>query len=84
MKIILCTLAAALSISCIAPQPAPIQFMPYQADDPGVRAGCVRALSRVVVDYGLYLIVPMDEIYRRCDEVERSFQDEIRRGKPIV
>lgn len=53
-----------------------MQTMPLH--DTGVRAGCIRALARFVVDYKLYTVISMDEIYKRCDEVERSYYEELR------
>lgn len=67
--------------SCIAqPQYPRIMTMPYQLDDPGVRAGCVRTLARLVVESGAYALWPMDRIYVYCDEIERSYYEERRPG----
>lgn len=71
-------LAACILTSCIAPQPqmAPIQIMPYH--DSGVRAGCVRAVARLVIQSQAFALWPMDRIYQFCDEVQQSYYDELR------
>lgn len=71
-------IVACVLTACIAPQPqtAPIQIMPYH--DSGVRAGCIRAMARLVVQSKSYEVWPMDRIYSYCDEIERSFYDEQR------
>lgn len=70
------TITLLLTSCYLPPVDRHMQIMPFH--DVGVRAGCVRALARFTVDYRLFNVLTMDEIYRRCDEVERSFYEELK------
>ena len=70
--------AAIFLVGCLAEplESAPIQLMPYSTS--GVRAGCIRTLARLAVRSQTAAAWSPDAAAAFCDEVERSYYEEIR------
>lgn len=73
-------ITALLLTSCYTHEPIDSHMQTMPIHNAGIRAGCIRALARFSVEYRLYSsALTVDEIARRCDEVDRSFYEEMKR-----
>ena len=80
----LASYALALSLlltSCLMPNHSIQTIQPMPSNSAGVRAGCIRTLARLALDSNMGQFWSLGDAAIYCDEIERSFQDEIRMSK---
>lgn len=67
--------------SCLMPQYTIHSIQPMPSTSAGVRAGCIRTLARLALDSRMGQFWSLDDAAIYCDEIERSFQEEIQMSK---
>ena len=69
-----------LLTSCVVPTEPTMSTTQRMPDNSsGVRAGCIRTLARLALDSRTAQYWSPDDAAKYCDEIERSFQLELKR-----